>query len=115
MAEIQTKKPFHNLNLSAGVPVKSEPYNLAEMRTSGRFAFQYTKNQGGGLLKITHEVSINGVKYYAEAGAYPAIEETVDDADGYGEIRPKLSGYVILVAESVGGDITNLNGWMAVQ
>lgn len=116
MAEIQTKKPFHNLNIAAGESVESEAYNLAEMRPEGRFAFQYTRNLGaGGLLKVTYLVSINGQEYDEEPDAYPVVEETEDSATGYEEMRPRIAGFLKLKATAAGGNIDNLNGWMAVQ
>lgn len=115
MAAIRPKQLFKNLNISAGQSKDSEAINLLEIRPEGNFGFQYTKSTGGGMLKVTLLVSINGETYRELPEIPPVVEETTDDADGFGTPRPPIVSYVKFRAYAVGGDITNLNGWAAIQ
>lgn len=108
-------KPFHKVPVTvAGGAVRSEPINMAYYRGTGRHAVQYEK-AGAGKLKLTYEVSVNGEKYGTPVGAYPVVEEAVAADDGFGELRPAMAPYLILIAEAVGGDIPSLEVWLAVQ
>lgn len=115
MAAIRQKQLFKNLNISTGQSSDSEAINLIEIRPEGNFGFQYTKNIGGGKLKVTLLVSINGTTYNESNDIPPVVEETTDDADGLGTPRPPIVTYVKFRAYAVGGAITNLNGWAAIQ
>ena len=115
MPAIRPKQLFKNLNITSGQSVDSEAVNLIEIRPEGNFGFQYTKNTGGGKLKVTLLVSINGTTYKELAEIPPVVEETTDDADGFGTPRPPIVSYVKFRATAVGGNITNLNGWAAIQ
>lgn len=115
MGELQTKKPFVNLDIPSGQYKDSEAYNLKEIRPVGNFGFQYTKDTGGGLLKITLLVSVNGVDFEESSSIAPVIEESSDLASGYGAPRPPIASYIKFRAYAVGGAISVLNGWVVIQ
>lgn len=115
MAEIKIKQPFKALDLSADTPKESEAYNQIEVRPDGRYAVEYTKSTGGGMLKLTYLVSVTGERFHEPPGGYEIVDESSDLAEGVGELRPAMWPYIKIVAEAVGGPIDNLNVWVAIQ
>jgi len=115
MAGIRVVEVLSGVSILSGESVVVEAVNQVEAQPDGRYAVQYSKTLGVGKLKVTYQVSVNGEDFYTPDGAYAVIEESASAAGGLGELRPPMAPYIKLKVEAVGGDIDNLNLWMAIQ
>ena len=109
------KHLFVDKDIVSGQSVTSGLINFDVLSPDGRFAIQYTKEAGGGKLKVTYSISVNGSRFDSVPDEYPIVDEVVALDGGLGLLNPPMAPFMKVTAEAVDGDISNLNLWMAVQ